>query len=67
MGHSKTKREVIDIVKRTVKKKMENKGKDFDSCKFKLKGRDGGKGLYEDSFNYPYVRLMAYLDVGLML
>ena len=38
MGHGKTKREVIDIVKRTVKKKMENKGKDFDSCKFKGEG-----------------------------
>ena len=38
MGHGKMKREVIDIVKRTVKKKMENKGKDFDSCKFKEEG-----------------------------
>ena len=31
-----------------------------------LNGRDGGKGLYEDSYNYPCVCLMAYLDVGLM-
>ena len=39
MGHGKTKREVIDIVKRTVKKKMENKGKDFDSSKGRMVAR----------------------------
>ena len=51
MGHGKTKREVIDIV----------------SIAVSLKGKDGGKGLYEDSYNYPCVRLMAYLTVELML
>ena len=37
-GYGKTKREVIDIVKRTIEKKIENKGKDFDSSKFKGEG-----------------------------
>ena len=56
------KMEVIDIVKRTVKK---TKGR--ISIAVSLKGKDGGKGLYEDSYNYPCVCLMAYLAVGLML
>ena len=34
MGHGKTKREVIDVVRRTVKKKKEKEGKDFEKCKF---------------------------------
>ena len=38
MGHGKTKREVIDIVRRTVKKKMKKEGKDFEELKFKGEG-----------------------------
>ena len=34
MGHSETKREVIDAVRRTVKKKKEKKGKVFEKCQF---------------------------------
>ena len=38
MGHGKTKREVIDIVRRTVEKKMKKEGKDFEKCDFKGEG-----------------------------
>ena len=38
MGHGKTKREVIDIIRRTVKKKKEKEGKDFGKCKFNGEG-----------------------------
>ena len=38
MGHGKTKREVIDVVRRTVKKKKEKEGKDFEKCKFNGEG-----------------------------
>ena len=34
MGHGKTKREVIDVVRRTVKKKKEKDGKIFEKCQF---------------------------------
>ena len=34
MDHGKTKREVIDIVRRTVKKKKGKEGQDFEKCKF---------------------------------
>ena len=45
MGHGKTKREVLDIVRRTVKKKKEKEGKDFGKCKF------NGEGWWQ-GFNY---------------
>ena len=41
MGHAymvKTKREVIDIVRRTAKKKKEKEGEDFEKCKFNGEG-----------------------------
>ena len=38
MGHGKTRREVIDIVRRTVRKKKEKEGEDFEKCKFNGKG-----------------------------
>ena len=38
MGHGKTKREVLDIVRRTVKKKKEKEGKDFGKFKFNGEG-----------------------------
>ena len=38
MGHGKTKREVIDVVRRTVKKQKEKEGKDFEKCKFNGEG-----------------------------
>lgn len=33
MGHGKTKREVVDIIRRIVKKKKEKEDKDFGKCK----------------------------------
>ena len=42
MGQGKTKREVIDVVRRTVKKKKEKEGKDFEKCKF-----NGGMDMYK--------------------
>ena len=44
MGNGKTKREVIDVVRRTVKKKKEKEGKDFEKCKLKVRG--GSMDLY---------------------
>ena len=38
MGHGKTKREVIDIVRRTVKKKKDKESKDFEKCRFNGEG-----------------------------
>ena len=38
MGHGKTKREVIDNVRRTAKKKKEKKGEGFEKCKFNGEG-----------------------------
>ena len=38
MGQGKTKREVIDVVRRTVKKKKEKEGKDFEKFKFNVRG-----------------------------
>ena len=38
MGHGKTKRKVIDVVRRTVKKKKEKEGKDFEKFKFNGEG-----------------------------
>ena len=38
MGHGKTKREVIDIVRKTVEKKMKKEGKDFEKCDFRGEG-----------------------------
>ena len=39
MDHGKTKREVTDIVRRTVKKKKEKEDEDFEKCKFNGEGR----------------------------
>ena len=54
MGHGKMKREVIIIIKRTVKKKMENKSKDFNSGKFK------GEGWWQE-FKRIHVQLQLSL------
>ena len=43
MGHGKTKKKVIDIARRTVKKKWKRKVKILSNLN--LKGRDGGKHL----------------------
>ena len=45
MGHSKTKREVLDIVRKTVKKMKEKEGKDFG--KFKFNGEGWWQGLIQ--------------------
>ena len=65
MGHGKTKREVIDVVRRTVKKKKEKEGKDFKNANLMVRG--GGMDLYKGIQNCLYVLLMHYHIVGLML
>ena len=50
---------------KTVKKKKEKKGKDFEKCKFMV--RDGGMDLYKGIQNCLYIPLMHYHIVGLML
>ena len=61
MGHVKTKREVIDVARRTVKKKKEKEGK------FKFNGEGWWHGFVQRHPNCLYVLLMHYHIVGLML
>ena len=62
MGHGKTKREVLDIVRRTVNKR---KAKILENSNLMV--RDSGKGLYRDIQSYLYAHLMPYHIVDLML
>ena len=58
MGHGKTKREVIDIVRRTVEKKMKKRARILKNMI--LEGRDDGKDLHKGIQIYLCVYLMPY-------
>ena len=64
MGHG-TKREVIDVVRRTVKERRKRRVKSLKSSNLMV--RSGGMDLYKGIQNCLYVLLIHYHIVGLML
>ena len=65
MRHHKTKREMIDVMRRTVKKRRKRGVKTLRSANLMVRG--GGMDLYKGIKNCIYVPLMHYYIVGLML
>ena len=64
MGHG-TKREVIDVVRRTVKERRKRRVKSLKNSNLMV--RSDGMDLYKDIQNCLYVLLIHYHIVSLML